>query len=188
MRRFRRTLWLGLTLGAGSVATGWAQQVDEASLKAAFVANFAAYVKWPQDQAGTLADATLCVRSGAELERSLVELDGRRIAGRKTRVRILSGVDELPGCWIIVVDSPSVQASAGLWPSRTVEPGQWPHCWWCRSGVLSVGNGGDAERNGTALTLFRDGNRIRFDVDGEAARQAQVELSSRLLRLAGRVL
>ena len=40
----------------------------------------------------------------------------------------------------------------------------------------------------TAVVLVREGNRIRFDVDPEAAARSGVSFSSQLLRLARRVM
>jgi hypothetical protein len=68
------------------------------------------------------------------------------------------------------------------------ETAEWPEGWWRKKGVLSIADGGDAERNGAVITIVRENARIGFDVDAASADEAGLVVSSKLLRLARRVL
>jgi hypothetical protein len=53
--------------------------------------------------------------------------------------------------------------------------------------VLAVGDAPDFLARGGAIVFVRDGDRVRFDVNMEEARRSQLTISSRLLRVARRV-
>jgi uncharacterized protein DUF4154 len=50
--------------------------------------------------------------------------------------------------------------------------------------VLTVGEGLDFLRSGGIIRFLKSGNRIRFEINPDAAARASLHLSSRLLRLA----
>ena len=53
-----------------------------------------------------------------------------------------------------------------------------------RSGTLTVGESTGFASRGGVIGFFRDGTRIRFEINRTAAREVGVRISSRLLRLA----
>lgn len=185
-----------------------AQQVNEAELKAAFVVNFISFVTWPAQRApaGTVR---LCVRAGSSLQHVLGELDGRRTGDHVLVLKVLATPAEADDCHLVIADFPQQPppelagiSAHGLLatdhdpisggptpfdrPAALAEP--WPEGWWRRPGVLSIADGGDSARNGTVITLVRDGTRIRFEIDSSTADEAGLSLSSKLLRLAKAVL
>lgn len=174
-----------MLVGLVGVANG---QVDEVELKAAFVFNVAAFVVWPERTTGDTTPLQVCVHPASSMRQALAGLDGRSISGRRISVRVPASSDQLNGCRIVVANFPQRRETMGDQQDGTevVEP--WPDRWWCRIGVLSIADGGSADSNATVITLVREGTRLRFDVDTEAASTAQLELSSRLLSLARRVM
>jgi hypothetical protein len=50
--------------------------------------------------------------------------------------------------------------------------------------VLTVGEDADFLRDGGMIRFMRVGNRVRFEINVEAAERAGLQISSRLLRLA----
>lgn len=181
-------LALALAAGVPGVASA---QVAEAELKAAFVFNFIAFVTWPDDHRPTDDALSLCVRSGSTLAQALGRLDGKATDGRRIAMRTLTSAEQVAACDVVVVDAgqssdAAAEAQDAIMPAGSSRP--WPPAWWRRDGVLSVADGGDSARNGAVITLVREGARVRFDVDSAAAERAHLTLSSKLLRLARRVL
>jgi hypothetical protein len=160
-----------------------AQGVDEAELKAAFVFNFVSFVTWPEATAPT-RELALCVREGSSSERAMRRLHGARSGAMTIAVDVLSSAREVDRCHVVVADFPADSAA----PAQAGEDAAWPHRWWRHRGVLSVADGGSAETNEAAITLVREDTRIRFDIDAGNATAAGLGLSSKLLRLARRVL
>jgi len=178
---------LAILILAISVSLGWTgetgAQVSDPSdsseylIKAGFIYNFAKFVEWPST-AFTEAESPIVIGVvGVDPFGSLIDriVEDKKIGSRGFIVkRFKWGKDlkELKDCKILFV-SPSerthideiLQLVKGL-PILTV--GETP---------------GFAERGGMIRFTLED-NRVRFEVNVEAARQADLNISSRLLTLA----
>lgn len=185
--RLRR--WAVAMVAAGCVAAtpALAQGVDEAELKAAFVFNFVSFVTWPE-AAAPVRELALCVRAGSSSESSLRRLHGTRRGALTISVDVLSSGLEVDRCHVVVADFPESPAGADSGSAQDGLDTSWPAGWWQRPGVLSIGDGGSADTNDVVITLAREEARIRFDIDTGNASEAGLDLSSKLLRLARRVL
>ncbi|HWJ94038.1 MAG TPA: YfiR family protein [Telluria sp.] len=167
----RRSAWFfaaALWLPAWPAA---AQTVQEYDLKAAFVYNFALFTDWPADtpyEGGTL---NICINPGSALRAPLIGLGERSVRGHKIAVRSLGSARNLRACHVLFLDS----ADRERW--TTIRKG-------LGSGVLTISDDEEIDRDGVVVALAMDGNRVVFDIDTRAARQARLALSSKLLRLA----
>jgi hypothetical protein len=148
---------------AGSA--GAQAQVDADTLKAAFVYNFALYATWPVP-ARNAAEITVCVPARSSLAPALGELAGKRVDARTLAVRDVDAYAPGDGCDVRVIDAAIAAAPA-------------------ERGVLTVCDCSETPApSGGIITLVREGTRLRFDVDLEAADAARITLSSKLLHLA----
>jgi hypothetical protein len=178
---------LAILILAISVSLGWTgetgAQVSDPSdsseylIKAGFIYNFAKFVEWPST-AFTEAESPIVIGViGVDPFGSLIDriVEDKKIGSHGFVVkRFKWGKDlkELKDCKILFI-SPSerahideiLQQVKGL-PILTV--GETP---------------GFAERGGMIRFTLED-NRVRFEVNVEAARQADLNISSRLLTLA----
>jgi hypothetical protein len=141
-------------------------QVDADTLKAAFIYNFAVYTTWPIP----LRDATTltaCVDRTSTLVPALRALAGKKVQARSFAVRE-TGTDASPDACDILIVAPRVPVAA-----PTVR------------GLLTVCDCNDErDASGATISLVREGDRLRFDVDRDEAAAAGLSLSSKLLRLA----
>jgi hypothetical protein len=141
----------------------------EPQVKAAFIYNFAQFVQWPT--AGqTPGVVTMCVLGTSALGNFLSALSGRPVGGATLRVRTVAG--DQPFCNILVIpDGEADQLPAALEKSRGGH-------------VLIVGETPGLAERGAAINLFLEQNRVRFEVNIDAAKRAGLAISSQLLRLA----
>ena len=147
---------------------------SEDQIKAAFLFNFARYVEWPED-AFDRADApvVICTLGANGFTDVLFEIvSGKEVGERSVEVRRPSDLSQSVGCHILFVgrryDGPHEELIGAL-QNRS---------------VFTVSDReGFAAAGGTANFLRAD-NRIRFEINPRAARDARLKISSRLLRLA----
>lgn len=159
-RRALACVVVGLLVAA---AMGGARaQVDESRLKAAFVYNIVAFSSWSGPAEARLH---LCTATGGPLDAELARLEGRQVGQRRIDVRRGFGA----GCDVLVHGADTLAPPAS--PSALVI---------CDGCALPDGS--------SAVTLLREDDRIRFEVDAAAATRAGIGFSSQLLRLARRVL
>jgi uncharacterized protein DUF4154 len=146
----------------------------EYQVKAAFLFNFAKFVEWPPDTPRTAEDAfVICVFDDEVLARALDQaVIGKTVEGRVFRMRRLQNLDDPRSCRMLYLggnDTPRL--STLLRSIRT-------------NAVLTVGNTRGFTRLGGIINFIMQDNRVRFEINPEAADRAGLRVSSKLLQLA----
>ena len=164
------TLWLAGPLLGGDT---WASEFDEYTVKAAYLYNFAKYVEWPPG-AFVNADAPLliCIAGDNPFGDALTALSGKSIESHPVEVRHLPAATGLEKCHIVFVG----RAEQGRFKTMLAKLARLP--------ILTVGDISDFARMGGMIGLVEADQRIRFDINLTATRQANLKLSSQLLKLA----
>ncbi|MGB7541430.1 MAG: YfiR family protein, partial [Burkholderiales bacterium] len=162
-----------IALTPGVIATAHAQ-VQEYALKAAFLSKFGLYVEWPSSAfSSPTSPFNLCVAGqdpfGESLDKAVA---GERINGHNVVIRRLKTVGRESGCHILYIGGSDAQR--GVQVIETVRG----------SSALTVSDArGSGSGTGIIDFVITD-NRVRFDIDDEAAAQNGLVISSKLLSLA----
>lgn len=147
--------------------------LSEYQLKAAFLYNFALFTEWPADVGATIR---LCIEGRDPFGPELDALQGKPAAHRQIAIDRTPGPDALAACQIVFIPQSSAAHLAG-----TVERLRG-------TTVLTVAESPGAARQGVVLNMAVTGEKITFQANLRAARQARLTLSSKLLRLATEVI
>jgi hypothetical protein len=167
-------VWLVVAIAVAAPGRAFAQETLESEIKAVFLYNFAKYVEWPAAPAGSSESIRICAPNHPSLL-TLVRtaVQGETINGRPLSAIELDGLDGARDCHIIFVgDAGTPDASAWISAVRG-RP------------TLTVADGRLAD--GVVIAFVRDNNRVRFDINRAAARKQNLNVSSKLLRLARRI-
>jgi hypothetical protein len=164
---------IALALGTCAPVARAADDLPEYRLKAAFVYNFALFTEWPAEVGATLR---LCVFGPDPFGAELDGLQGKAVGERSIALQRRAGLDGLKACQIVFVTS---GAAAQLPRVLEVLDGQT---------VLTVADSPGAARQGVALNMAINQNKVSFEANLKAARAARLNLSSKLLRLATEVI
>jgi YfiR/HmsC-like len=171
---------LGMTLNWTSTADAQAGDASESSeylIKAGFIYNFAKFVEWPANAFAQPDSPIVIGVLGTDPFGNTIDriVEDKKVGTRGFVVRRYKWSKELKEvkeCKILFVSASEhahideiVESVKGL-PILTV--GETP---------------GFAERGGV-IRFTLEGNRVRFEVNVEAAHQAELNISSRLLTLA----
>jgi hypothetical protein len=147
----------------------------EYPLKALFLYNFGSYIEWPPATfASDVQPFTIGVLGTSPIEGTLQEIAAtRRIQGRPIVIERYSSPAMVKGCQILFVPrgaSSSERAEvAAVLQDR---------------GVLIVGETPGFAASGAAVNFFIEANKIRFEINVEAAKRQHLKISSKLLALA----
>lgn len=180
MRRARYivAVLLSLTLAFGARA----QSADPSAsseylVKAGFIYNFAQLVQWPstsfpQPDSPIVIGILGTDPFGETLDRVIEnkKLDGRSLVIR--RLKWGKDLKDLRECNILFISSSEKQRQSDI--INTVK--------WLP--ILTIGETAGFASGGGIINLTLEGNKVRFEVNVEAARQANLNISSRLLALA----
>ena len=158
----------------GIAGNARAQSYAEYDVKAAFLFNFAQFVKWPSSSfADSAAPLTIGILGadpfGGVLEKTI---GGESIGKRKLVIKRSRRVDELADCQIIFI-SRSEEAKLGsiLGSLRGTS-------------ALTVSDIAGFCRQGGIIGFTIRGGKVRFKVEDRTARGANLHIDSRLLNLS----
>jgi hypothetical protein len=154
-----------LTLGASPT---------EYQVKAVFLFNFTQFVEWP---ASAFVDASSPIiigvlgsdPFGTALEEAI---QGETVNGRPLSIRRYASVEQVDGCHVLFINLPATQKlTAALESIR-------------RRNILTVSDAKEFARAGGVIELLTINNKIRLQINLDAAKLANLTISSKLLRPA----
>jgi hypothetical protein len=173
----RKILIFGLSLVlllAAALGRAQTPPPSEYQLKAAFLYNFAKFIDWPpeafaDDKApfvfGILGDNPF----GNDLEQTVA---GKKINDRPISVQVFRTAAEAAHCQILFISNSEKK--------RFSEIIQNLH----GSAVLTVSDTDRFIESGGMVNFVKEASKIRFQINDEAAKAAQLKISSKLLSLA----
>lgn len=155
-----------------------AQAVSEYQVKAAYLYNFAKFVEWPAgDFATPDAPIRLCVLDDPSVESELNQIaKGKTIGGHPVNVVPVQNGEQSRSCQILFIN-----ASHNQQARQIIELLR-------ETSVLTVGETKVFVAEGGIISLVLQDDRMRFQVNHKAAKQAGLHISSRLLSVATLVL
>ena len=163
---------------AGTSAIVRAQSSDdEYRVKAAFLFHFAQLVDWPANTpAGADNSLYLCTFGEDPFQGSLEStVEGKVIANRVIRIRHLLRPEDMQGCRILFLG----KAQSKHIPMLLADLRDAP--------VLTVGETPGFLAAGGVVCFLLQENKVRFEINLDAARSAGLKIGSRLLVLAQNV-
>jgi hypothetical protein len=166
-------VWFLLADGARS-SPGQSNEV-EYSVKAAFLFHFAQLVDWPAE---TLPDNSLFLCTvGEDPFQGALEgtVAGKAVGNRIIRVRHLEQSQDMHSCQIVFLGKAQSKRVAALVADLHNAP------------VLTVGETAGFLEAGGMIRFLLEENKVRFEINLDAAESAKLKIGSRLLLLAQNV-
>ena|SRR5439155_11603338 len=145
----------------------------EFDVKAAFLYNFAKFTEWPARAFPRPDSPFIFCLVGDPFSGAMEKAVQREtFNGRPVVVRRVGRGDDLLGCHVLYVSEPESARASEIVEMIANAP------------VLTVGETEDFINSGGMIRFTENGNRIRFEINPDAAQKASLHLSSKLLRLA----
>jgi hypothetical protein len=151
---------------------------SEYQVKAAFLFHFAQFVDWPPE---TFKDAasplTYCTVGGDPFRGALeATLNGKAVEGRWVRVLHFKEAQEIQGCQVMFIGIADKKFISATMADLKGTP------------VLTVGESEHFVQEGGMIGFFLEDNKVRFEINLNAAEHAKLKISARLLALAKTVI
>lgn len=148
------------------------QQLPDASLRAAFLFNFARYTEWPAPALPAKAPLTICTDDAAVFAALEAAVTDKAINNHPLLARKLSNMAEAKGCQIAYLRRLTSAEATRLSPG------------FANARVFTVVDSEEVMRAGAVAHFFIEDRRLRFAIHLPHATSAGLQLSSRLLSLA----
>jgi hypothetical protein len=164
----------GLLLGVGVPASAQTPPPREYQLKAVFLFNFAQFVEWPPAAfAGPGSPIVIGVLGSNPFGSFLEEtVRGERVAGRPIEVERYRRVEDIKTCHVLFISQSESSRLDQILASLKDRS------------ILAVSDSEDFSRRGGMIRLATVQNKIRLIINNDAARAANLTISSQLLRSA----
>jgi hypothetical protein len=157
-----------------SMMAGAQPAQDEYQVKAAFIFHFAQLTDWPADTLGGADNSLFLCTLGDDPFHGDLEstVEGKMVGTRVLRIRHLKRPEDIPGCGILFLG----KAEGSHIPVVLTELHNAP--------ILTVGETPGFLGAGGMICFRIESNRMRFDINLDAARAASLRVGSRLLMMA----
>jgi hypothetical protein len=154
-----------------------APKAPEYSLKAAYLLNFTQFVEWPSNVFASV-DAPIVIGVlgedpfGSALDQAVRE---KKVHGRSLEIRRSKQISDLRGCHVLFVCASEVKRLSEILAAAR------------RSGILTVSDIDRFVEQGGVISFVTENNKVRFEINMNAAAAAELRISAQLLRLAKKV-
>jgi YfiR/HmsC-like len=178
IRRFAIALVASIFLflgGSSQIIKGAATDTPtESQVKAAMIYNFAQFVEWPENDPQSRQSTFVIGVLGEDPIGTILEgtLKGETFQNRKVQVLRLSTLNDVKACQILFVSQSQKKHIPEILDAIQGHS------------ILTVGDSEDFASLGGMIAFKKDGAKIRFQINPEAATRAGLKISSKLLRLA----
>ncbi len=145
----------------------------EYEIKAAYIYNFINYIDWPENafpaQGGTI---TIGVVGQSPFGAALQTLNGKQVKGRTLALKQVTDMKDLDQCQIVFINSSEKSRLPELLEKLK------------DSRVLTVSEIDGFAQQGGIINFISEHNKVRFEINPDAAHRLGLNISSELLKLA----
>jgi YfiR/HmsC-like len=169
---------LAVTLLQIPIAALAQSPASEYHVKAAFLFHFAQLVEWPPGSLGNDTNpVTVCTTGDDPFHGDLeATLAGQSLGTRPFRVRHLKPAEDFQACQVLFVGKRDATRLGRLLLDLKDGP------------ILTIGESDGFVQQGGMIGFLLVDNKVRFEINLQAAERANLKISSRLLLLAKSVL
>lgn len=148
---------------------------DEYEIKAGFLARFADYIEWPGGM--NIYDTSKPFVIGIIGQSPIsTHLENRRpykrIRGRKMNIKHFLSPEEIKDCHILFIAKSAKKDLPQILSITKNKP------------ILTVGDTEGFARRGVHINIYRQGNKLRYEVNETTIRSSQFDINYHLLRYA----
>jgi hypothetical protein len=148
-------------------------QGEENLLKAVFIYNFAKFTRWPDEVWNEKGPSLqICTIGYDPLAKALLRLHGRTLREHPVNIELKENTAQLNSCHVLYVANTVTHEAIEI----TQTLGSMP--------ILTISEMPNFSESGGMIELYHSDGRIRFKINLQIIREAGLDLSSRLLKLA----
>ncbi len=149
---------------------GQQRQQKEYDVKAAFIFNFIKFVQWPEED--DIPGWRFCVVGTDRFGAAIDDLSRKTVKEKKITVKREESVAALKHCHVLFIGSSEWQRL------KSILTGVREYR------VLTVGDTEDFAHRGVMINFYLEEGKVRFEINMDAVRRANLKIDSKLLRLA----
>lgn len=147
---------------------------DEAKIKdiqTAYIYNFAKFIKWPNnvDKSDSF---NVCIYGDADFEGKLDKLSQKSLGNKKIFVLRVNTKEEIQNCQMLILPS--------VGDSKLAELIAWAK----KHHIVTISDTKGYASQGVMINFYLENKKVRFEINHQKAKNAKINISSKLLRVA----
>lgn len=144
-------------------------------IRAGFILQFSKYIAWPDGLVKDKKDRIILCLMGRDPFGSLIDQANSNFHDRKIEIRRIQSIKNIQDCHILFVCPDREQNMADIVKAAGDRP------------ILIIGNEDGFLDKGGMINFRRAGTKIRFDIHLDNSENKQLQISSKLLKVANSV-
>lgn len=145
----------------------------EYQVKAAFIYKFINFIEWPARAWRTTGNTIVIgVFGESPILEALNSLPSKKIQGRYIKIKHIKNLQDLKSCHIVFIGTVKKPSMKNILDHLK------------GACVLTISDTKEFARMGGMINFFLDKEKIRFEMNPDAAKEAELKISSKILRLA----
>jgi hypothetical protein len=146
---------------------------EEYEVKAAFIYNFIKFIEWPDELTKKQSSPlNIYVLGHNPFGEALAAIQGTQVRGRTINVNRTNSVKGLTDCHILFISSSETWHIPEI--LRSIK----------NLNILTIGDTAGFAGKGIIINFYTEEEKVRFEINLDAAKQANLTISSRLLTLS----
>lgn len=151
--------------------------VSEYDLKAAYLYHFLQFTDWPAPMQRASESLQVCIDSSNPMLRALKAIEAKLVHGKPIVVKA-GAANTRDRCQVAIVNRADIESMVSMSIGKNNLN---------RSHTLTISDDPAVSLNDTIIRMWTEDGRIVFSINNTQARERGLEISSKLLRLAGSV-
>lgn len=154
-----------------------AEKPSEYQIKAAYLYNFAKFVRWPESAfSDQKAPLVIGVLGKNHFDGELTPLSLKTVRGRSIEIRYFETLQEIETCHMLYISTDEFKKRESILRGLITRP------------IVTVGESEQFADTGGIIQFVTIRNRLRFIINLNAARKHKIKIDAQLLSLATDVL
>lgn len=168
-----KLIYFSLLIGVSLLtpATGATPSVSDHDMKAALIYNFAVFIAWPEEN--RMINVCAFEEDQDNVNREILE--SKKIDGMPVHFLIIRNLDQIKSCQVLYLEE-----------TKKIEDKKLL-VYLADSQLLSILNSQSSSENFAIIKLQLENNKYTFTINNQVAKQINLTVSSKLLRLATKV-
>jgi hypothetical protein len=164
-------IWLWLSAAVGRVH---AEALPEYTVKAAYLYNFALLTEWPPKESSNVIN--MCLYRNHDFGATIEKLRSKNVNNRAIQVIYIAEPEEARQCHMLVISALERYPMRQLMEAITDLP------------ILTITDNAQLAESDMMIRILTENQHMIFQVNLGLAKRANINLSSRLLRVANKVI
>lgn len=164
-------IYCGMLCGTSS--TYAKPKSKEYYVKAAFLLNFVKFIQWPPHVfSDTSSSLTICILGNDPFDEALKTIEDKIVKDNKLVIKRALSIEDIGECQILFICTSEKKKISGILTKIKDRP------------ILTVAETNNFCQSGGVVNFIVVKNKIRFEINADAAKRTGLKISSKLLKLA----